>query len=177
MSDQEFRDEKGRFLKGRELPKEYDQKMAAAMAGNSNGLKIKDKELRQKAFQKLCDWLAKGKSRDSFTFQEGDLKCTYKTLKSYIDQNPGEFPILHQEYAIAQGYAEWEQVVEDSAKGLNKDANTASLQMKMRNMFKWDRDLSQKDELDTSKLEALSKFFSSLASHGKEPEKNKTHSE
>lgn len=106
--------------------------------GNQNGVKIKDPDLRQKAYKQFCEWLAKGKSPRSFTFIEGALMCTGKTVESYIKEYPAEFPPIHKEVAFANGYAIWEQVVEDSATGKNQRANTASLQMTMRNKYLWD---------------------------------------
>lgn len=114
-----------------------------APKGNSNGLKLKDPDVRQEAYKKYCEHLAKGKSQRSFTFEKGDLTCTYKTIESYISENPVEFPPLQKEIALCKGYQRWEQVVEDSAEGKNKDANTASLQMLMRNKFDWDKQEKQ----------------------------------
>lgn len=114
--------------------------------GNTNGLKLKDPDVRQEAYMQYCKWLAKGKASRSFTFQKGDLKCTGKTIESYIKDNPVEFPPIHKEFSYSEGYAYWEQVVEDSAKGLNKDANTASLQMLMRNKYDWDKKEPEEDK-------------------------------
>lgn len=113
--------------------------MAGAPIGNQNALKLRDSDLRKKAYKQYCEWLARGKSQKSFTFVEVDLMCTYRTIESYMKTDPIDFPSLHMELAKCKGYAEWEQVVEDSARGINKDANTASLQMLMRNKFDWDK--------------------------------------
>lgn len=109
-----------------------------SMKGNKNGVKIKDPDLRQKAYKQFCDWLSRGKSPRSFTFEEGDLICTGETIESYIKECPSEFSAIQRSASYAKGYALWEQVVEDSAIGKNQRANTASLQMTMRNKFKWD---------------------------------------
>ena len=110
-----------------------------AKKGNKNGLKLKDPDVRQEAYMKFCDWLSKGKSPRSFTFKKGDLKCTGQTIESYIALDPVEFPPIHKQFSFCEGHALWEQVVEDSATGLNKEANTASLQMLMRNKYEWDK--------------------------------------
>jgi len=107
--------------------------------GNKFGLKLKEPDLRQKAYHQYCEWIARGKSQKSFTFVEGDLMCTYRTIESYMKENANEFPAIQMEIAKSRGYQRWEQVVEDSAEGHNKDANTASLQMLMRNKFDWDK--------------------------------------
>ena len=107
--------------------------------GNQNAVKLKTLELKQEAYAAFCEWISRGKSYKSFTFQKGDLKVTGFTVKKYIDEDPVVFEPIHREFAWSQGYAHWEQVVEDSACGINKDANTASLQMVMRNKFEWDK--------------------------------------
>lgn len=136
----------------------------SAPEGNENGLKLKDPELRQKAYQKYCEWIARGKSSRSFTFVDANVMCTGQTIESYIRNNPIEFPAIHKEIAKAKGYAYWEQIVEDSASGINQNANTASLQMVMRNKFDWDRnDKSQQENSDFSKkLADLSAFFDKM---------------
>lgn len=125
----------------------------AAPKGNQYGVKIQDPETRQEAYKAYCEWIAKGKSPQSFTFEKEDLKCTARTLDSYAKLYPEEFLSIHREFAFCKGYSEWESIVEDSAKGLNKDANTASLQMVMRNKFKWDaKEPEEKVDQKTSTL-------------------------
>jgi hypothetical protein len=134
-----------------------------APEGNQYGVKLKDPGVRQRAFKKFCEWIAKGKSKDSFTFKEDEFKCTYKTLLKYFEDNPQEFPTIEREYAFAEGYSVWEGVVEDSATGKNKKANTASLQMLMRNKYGWDkRDPDSVDATDSTKLNVLKEFFNSI---------------
>jgi hypothetical protein len=110
----------------------------SAPLGNKNGVALKDPEIRQLAFKSYCDHLAKGKSIHSWYFEHGDYQCCYKTFKKYLE-NTLEFPPLKLDCAYAKGYAEWEQIAEESAKGINTRANTASLQMVLRNKFGWDK--------------------------------------
>jgi len=117
----------------------------AAPKGNNFGLKLKEPDIRQEAYKKYCEHLAKGKSKRSFVFRSLDYSCHWQTLESYI-KDKEEFDPLQMEYAKCDGYAEWEQVVEDSARGINKDANTASLQMLMRNKFDWDKPVADEDK-------------------------------
>jgi hypothetical protein len=124
-----------------------------AFPGNQNGVKIKSPDLRQKAYKQYCEWLSLGKSGRSFTFEEGDLMCTGKTIESYIANYPLEFPPVHKELAKSKGMAKWEQLVEDSAVGINQKANTASLQMLMRNKFGWDK---QNQEQETNEAHVVS---------------------
>jgi hypothetical protein len=60
-------------------------------------------------------------------------------MNRYIEENPQEFPPIQREISESKGQKYWEQVVMDSACGINKDANTASLQMLMRNKYSWDK--------------------------------------
>lgn len=112
--------------------------MGGSIPGNQNGIVLKDPEMRQRAFNLLCQHLAKGKSIRSWYFEEGDHMCCYATMYSYIEKNPSEFPSIKKTVSEIKGYQYWESVCEDSATGVNPDANTASLQMVMRNKYKWD---------------------------------------
>jgi len=114
------------------------KKRSEVLRGNKRGLKIKDPDVRQEAYKEFCKWLAQGKSINSFTFEKGELKCVGKTVLSYMEQYPTEFPPINKEFAFCKGYAVWEDIAEKSATGENQKANTASLQMVMRNKFKWD---------------------------------------
>ena len=139
--------------------------------GNKYGIKLKDAALRQRAFKSYCAWIALGNSKNSFTFEEGKFKCCWATMCSYIEKNPHEFDIEQTQYAKSKGYSHWESIVNDSAKGKNKHANTASLQMKMRNQFGWDKETKSKEKFDTEKLEAIANFFSCITtSPPKSPE-------
>lgn len=114
----------------------------AFQKGNQAGLKLKDPDIRQMAFEAYCSHLATGKSEKSFCFEHEIFTVTYKTLNKYIEDNPGEFPSIKKEVAKIKGFAVWEEIVEKSAKGEN-EANTPSLQMVMRNKFGWDKVESQ----------------------------------
>lgn len=133
------------------------------MRGNNNGTKLKNPDLRQKAYQEFCKWIAKGKSPRSFVFREGDLTCLGETIEEYMKANPTEFPPIHYKAAKSDGYAHWEQVVEDSAAGQNKEANTASLQMLMRNKFGWDKKEDTNESIDNAAIEKLGAFFKAIS--------------
>jgi hypothetical protein len=113
--------------------------------GNQYGLKLKDPDIRQQAYSQYCDHLAKGKSKRSWCFEHPELTCTWETMEKYLD-NEAEFDPIHKKISETKGYAKWEGVVEDSAVGTNKDANTASLQMLMRNKFGWDKERAGNNE-------------------------------
>lgn len=110
----------------------------AAHPGNQYGVKLKDPELRQIAYQRYCDWLARGKSKKSFTFVEGQFMCHWQTIESYIKTYPEEFDPIKKEVAYAQGYAYWENITDGTADGSNKEACVPALNMTMRNKFSWD---------------------------------------
>lgn len=129
-----------------------------ALPGNKHGIKLKDPDIRQIAYQKYCEWLAMGKSKKSFTFRSPEYSCHWQTLESYI-KDKNEFDPLQIELAKCEGCKRWEQVVEDSAEGKNKDANTASLQMLMRNKFDWDK---QSVVTDTQPTESTQVTVSSI---------------
>jgi len=114
--------------------------------GNKFGLKLKEPDIRQRAYDQYCDWLAKGKSPKSFSFHEGDVWCTHRTIQSYMKNNPDEFPAHKREAAFAKGYAYWESIVDARATGENQDADTPTLNMLMRNKYKWDHDDPEESE-------------------------------
>ena len=111
-----------------------------APIGNKYRVAIDDPINRQLAFESYCNHLAAGKVAASWYYEDGEILCCAKTMQSYISKNPLEFPSIKLEVAKNKGYQKWESVVESSAFGSNKDANTASLQMLMRNKFGWDKD-------------------------------------
>lgn len=108
------------------------------MIGNKNGLKLKDPIVRQQAYESYCAHLAKGKSKRSWVFEHPDHSCTWETLETYL-KDETEFDPVKKKVALSQGFAKWEEVCEESANGKNQRANTASLQMVMRNKFGWDK--------------------------------------
>jgi hypothetical protein len=114
-----------------------------APQGNDYGLKLKDTAARQRAYDAYCAWLAKGKAKKSFHFKEQQedgsyLMCVWATVESYMKTYPQEFDPLKMESAYAEGYARWEQVVDDTSDGTNKQSSVPCLNMLMRNKYKWD---------------------------------------
>jgi hypothetical protein len=113
--------------------------------GNKHGVKLKDPKIRQQAYMQYCQHLANGKSKKSWCFEHPELTCTWETMESYL-QDMAEFDPIHKKVAETKGFARWEKVVEDSAEGFNQDANTASLQMLMRNKYGWDKEKAGSNE-------------------------------
>lgn len=126
--------------------------------GNKIGIKLKDKKIRQEGYLSYCAHIARGKSKKSWYFEHPDHSCTWQTMEKYI-LDEAEFNPIHKEIAWSKGYAKWEQVVEDSAEGKNKDANTASLQMLMRNKYEWDKENSVQKETTEPLVKAIAKMW------------------
>jgi hypothetical protein len=120
--------------------------MAGTLPGSKHGEAIKDPEMRKKAYASYCAHLAKGKDKRSWWFEQGGVQCTYRTIESYVQQYPTMLDAKQIELSMCKGYQEWEAIAEDSAKGKNKKANTASLQMVMRNKFGWDKQQQQQQQ-------------------------------
>jgi hypothetical protein len=123
--------------------------------GSKNALKLKDPEIRQRAFEAYLAWIADGKAKASFTFDDGQNQCSWSTIDRYLKKFSEEFDPEKLIYAKAKGYAKWEQICEDSAKGINQKANTATLQMIMRNKFDWDKKEMFRDENKEKILDSL----------------------
>ena len=140
---------------------EQKQNASGAPTGNKNAVKLRTPELRQQAYREFCAHLANGRSPRSFTFEHPDFTITGQTVERMI-RDDVEFPPIHKEIAEAKGFGYWEGVVIDSATGKNRFANTASLQMIMRNKFGWDREDKNRKEIDTTKLQALADFFAPI---------------
>lgn len=108
--------------------------------GNTHALKATTPELRQKVFKSYCEHIAKGKSSRSWYYKdETGLALSGKTIERYMQEYPADCPAEQKDVAMAQSLGVWEEVLESSAKGTNKDANVAALQMLMRNKFGWDK--------------------------------------
>jgi len=134
----------------------------AAEKGNQYHLAIKNPEMRQKAYNQFCEHLAKGKSIKSWYFEDGEVMCTWETMLSYIEKNPDEFASIKKEISHIKGFQHWESVCEDSASGKNKEANTASLQMIMRNKYGWDKkEDNNTNEIPEETKKILDKLISS----------------
>lgn len=131
----------------------------------------KDPKIVLKAIPKFLEWIALGKSMKSFAYKDEDGICSWMTVVRYMQNE--EFLKEHgiscvpeqREYSKSLGYQIWENIAEESAKGNNEKANTASLQMVMRNKFGWDKrkeDISEEDPVeDTTK--PMIQMFDSVA--------------
>lgn len=113
---------------------------------------FKDSAERQEAYRALCEGVKSGISVDAFRYAKGEKRVTGPRIIEWIAENPDEFDIALFQDAYCHAYEGWEKIVEQSARGENPDANTASLQMKMRNRFGWDK---RKDEDEGKKIDLV----------------------
>jgi hypothetical protein len=133
-----------------------------ALAGNQHGVKLKDPNVRQQAYQQYCHHLSLGNGKKSWYFNHPEFRCTWETMEKYIKDH-NEFDPFTKKIAEAKGYGVWEGLVQDAAKGINKDVNTAALQMYMRNKYKWDRADQVHDDDDGTALQANEKLMGQLS--------------
>lgn len=134
----------------------FDEKhranLSKAKLGNKYRMALKDPDIRQKAYEQYCAHLAKGLSKKTWVFKHPEFTCTAETFDKYL-KDTEEFDPIHKKVALAQGNAIWEKHVIDSALGDNEKANTASLQMFMRNTYGWDK--KEKEDVDEENEQAL----------------------
>jgi len=130
--------------------------MSGRAWGNLNHSKNWSSDLRRKAFFSYMDHIADGYCLDSWHYSDdkGNF-LSYKAMQTWMKDNPEEFPPEYLQQAKSIAKRDWETEVYDSAKGRNKDANTASLQMVMRNKFGWDKQEEGKKEVNP---EVMQKF-------------------
>jgi len=139
--------------------------------GHTINVKLNTDALKEEAYSQYCAHIALGKAKKSWKFKHPKLSLTWETMEKYIKADPIIFDPIHKRHAEADGYAKWEQVVEDTAVGKNKDANVAALQMLMRNKFKWDHKDQVNDDDDGTSLVAHERLLDQLSKlQRKEPE-------
>jgi hypothetical protein len=124
----------------------------------------------QQLFDSYITHLGKGKSVRSFVYRGYHLAGTWQLAEAIIKKFPDRFPKAHIDMAKAIGFGTWEEIVEQSAKGENTKANTATLQMLMRNRYDWDKQGNVITEGIEEQLKQLGSFFVSVGlSHSNKP--------
>jgi len=111
----------------------------AAPKGNQSAKKLKTAELKKDAYKQYCEWIATGKSKESWTFQHYKMSLTSKTMEKYIRENEIDFPPIHKEEAEAQSLKVWEERGLAMMLGQIEKCQPAIFQMFMRNKFGWDK--------------------------------------
>jgi hypothetical protein len=117
---------------------------------------------QQQMFNSYLEHLARGKSARSFTFRGKHLTGMYQAAESLPKNFPERFKKVDIEIAKTLGFSKWEQVVADSAVGDNTRANTATLQMLMRNRYDWDRQGALNTDALEAEINRLTTFFVSI---------------
>lgn len=143
--------------------------------GNQHAKKLTTPELKAEAYDQYCAHLARGKSKRSWYFEHPDLTMTWETMEKYL-KDEAEFDPSKKKIAMSRGFGLWEDVVEQSANGRNTKANTATLQMLMRNKFGWDKN-GANPELDDSATNTQFEAVSSQITSAQLAIKNGTHQE
>lgn len=127
--------------------------------GKKNGQKLKTPELKKLAYDSYCKHIAEGRVKKSWYFEHPDLTLTWQTMETYIAKDPSSFNPLKKEVAFSKGYQRWENVVNESAEGQNKNANTATLQMLMRNKYGWDKEKDAHKDTNQPLVKTLAKLW------------------
>lgn len=103
-------------------------------------------EDRQEAYLALCEHIRKGQPVDSFHFAKDGKKLSGPRILDWVDERPHEFEYELFQANFAEGYAHWLNIVDSSALGKNQYANTASIQMRMRNTYGWEKKDKQEED-------------------------------
>ena len=125
--------------------------------GKKNARKLKTPQLMEKVYKSYCDHLSDGKVKKSWYYDKNGLTLTWESMERYIANEPRNFDPQKKAVAFSKGMQYWEDVVNASAKGANKDANTATLQMLMRNKYGWDREENGAKETSEPLIKALAR--------------------
>lgn len=94
---------------------------------------------RQKVFKAFCAWLASGKMKKSFYYEDDKISVSWQPIRRYMKLFPEDMPPEPLEIAKAKGIGYWEEEVAKAAVGKNRHANPACLQMILRNKCGWDK--------------------------------------
>lgn len=121
-----------------------------ARVGNQHAKKLDTPELRQEAYRQYCDYIATGYQKKSWYFDHPDITLTWETMEKYIRLYPDEFDSTQMQIAEAKSLRYWEEILYAAARGINKDANIAGLQIIFRNKFKWDKLDAHSEGVDIS---------------------------
>lgn len=150
--------------------------MAGAPIGNKNGIKLKEPDHRQMAYQQYCAHLAAGYSKRSWCYRHPtDLtkSLTYETMEKYVKENPIEFDTILMEMSISDGMKWFEDEGRKLMQGRYKNGSPEVWKTCMRNKYSWDKDLIEKtDKCSADKI--LDEIRSTNPEKQKHYEKNKS---
>ena len=134
----------------------------AGELGNKFAMKLPTADMRKMAYESYCAHIAKGKNKKSWSLKSS-IRISWYTMEKYIKEFADEFDLEEKEIAESTGLGRWEQVVEDSAEGKNQKANTASLQMLMRNKFGWDKGNDRPESTNDAAMQAHEHLLAQIA--------------
>ena len=137
-------------------------KMSEHLKNNLYRQVLKTPELRQRAFEKYCAWVAKGKTKRSFYFEdeENDVSLTWESMEKYIRDYPQELDASKFAVAYSKGLDRWEKVLDDTADGVRKDTSIPAIQIILRNKYRWDTE-EHRNNMQEAKAD-LSQFVDSM---------------
>lgn len=124
--------------------------------GNQTAKKLTTDELKKLAYEQYCEHIASGRSKKTWCLEHEDMTLTWQTMEKYIQEDQAVFNPLKKQIAEIKSYHTWETVVQDKAKGKNTKADTATLQMVMRNKFGWDK----ADQAETNNNADIERLYS-----------------
>lgn len=156
----------------------------AAPKGNQFNVKLKDPEMRQRAYKAYCEYIKEGMPLEYFTFIEGEYGCCKKTLENYIKSAPDDFPAILMKEAYRERYKKMHEEGMKLMQGTYKNGSPVVWQTLMRNMFKdlhWDKDEISQNNVSNDKLEQIKNFVieqaSALTALEQAKAQNKDHSD
>ena len=119
------------------------------MPGNQFGDKLNDAQ-KQVAYTQYCDHIAKGFSKDAWSFIDPEKKIkslTWNTMDSYIKNDPTAFDSSQMDKAMADAKLYFETEGLKMMTGENPKGSAAIFQIFMRNKFGWDKDKKEEDKV------------------------------
>lgn len=128
------------------------------MAKASPNKALSSCDLRQSSWIAYCEWIAIGKSKESFAFFDGHYWVTYPLIEQIARDKPEEMPMDALKCAEAYSAEHWEGTGEEIMLGRVKNCQTSIWHAFMRNKFKWDQAYGRTDELQPD----LVKFIGAL---------------
>lgn len=113
--------------------------------GNKHALKLTTQGERMHCFERFLEHLRQGYPKRSFSYSNGIVRVSGKSMDNYIKNYPLDFPYEQVEAAMAEGEQKWINRGIDMMLGKCEGKIYPALyQILMRNIYSWD-----KEKLDT----------------------------
>ena len=130
--------------------------------GHQINVKLKTDELKREAYRQYCKHIASGYPKKAWCMRHPDITLTWETMEKYIKEDPSIFDPIHKNAAQADSLRLAFEHLWDSARGKNKDANVAALQIILRNMHAWDAKDLRSDESESNFRQAQEQVMKQL---------------